>query len=325
MSRRFLSISAVFLALPLWVVSAPVWLTLTVLADLVGRLWKFPTVRLGLYTGVYLAHEWAGIIAATWLWLRSGFGRRLDRDAHRALQGWWANSLLRWAERLLGVDIEPIDLDGLPPETFILLSRHASMADAILPAAVVAGPMGRFVHYVLKRELQWVPALDIVGSRLGNHFVARDGDTASESAAIEHLAEGAEPNSVLVIFPEGTYSTAESRRRIIASLRRKGADEAAARAEKLQQLLPPRPAGTLAMLRSRPEADVVVLGHVGLEGVAELRGLRRQLPLSAPVRVRWWIHRRSELPADDDGLIEWLHGRWEDLDHWVATNRDRSA
>ncbi|MEL6985029.1 MAG: 1-acyl-sn-glycerol-3-phosphate acyltransferase, partial [Actinomycetota bacterium] len=261
MTRRFLSISAIFLALPLWVVSAPVWLTLTILADVVGRLWRFPTVRLGLFTGVYLTHEWAGTLAAGALWLRGGFGRRLDRDAHRALQGWWANSLLRWAGRLLGVEIEPIDLDGLPTDTFILLSRHASMADAVLPAAVVAGPMGRFVHYVLKRELQWDPALDIVGSRLGNHFVARDGDTANESAAIERLADQAEPASVLVIFPEGTYATPESRARIVASLRRKGADEAAARAEKLQQLLPPRPAGTLAMLRSQPTADVVVLGH----------------------------------------------------------------
>jgi len=324
-SRRILSISAIFLALPLWVISAPVWFAVSVGADVIGRLWKFPTVRLGLFTGVYLLHEWAGTIASAWLWLRGGFGRRLNRDAHRALQGWWANSLLRWAGRLLGVDIEPVDLDGLPSDSFILLSRHASMADAILPAALVAGPMGRFVHYVLKRELQWDPALDIVGSRLGNHFVARDGDTANESAAIERLAKGAEPNSVLVIFPEGTYSTAESRRRIVASLRRKGADEAAARAEKLQQLLPPRPAGTLAMLRSQPDADVVVLGHVGLEGVAEFRGLRRQLPLSEPVRVRWWIHRRSELPTDDDGLIEWLHKRWEDLDQWVSTNRDRSA
>lgn len=324
MKRRFLSVSAVFLALPLWVVSAPLWLTLTVLADVVGRLWRFPTVRLGLFTGVYLAHEWVGTIAAAALWVRGGFGRRLNRDTHRALQGWWANSLLRWAGRLLGVQIEPLDLTGLPADTFILLSRHASMADAVLPAAVVAGPMGRFVHYVLKRELQWDPALDIVGSRLGNHFVARDGDTANESAAIQRLADQAEPSSVLVIFPEGTYATPESRARIIASLRRKGADEAAARAEKLQQLLPPRPAGTLAMLRSQPDADVVVLGHVGLEGVAEFRGLRRRLPLTEPVQVRWWVHPRSELPTDDDGMIEWLKDRWEDLDHWVTTNRSPS-
>lgn len=322
MARRFLSVSIIFVALPLWLVTAPIWLPLTVLADAIGRLWRFPTVRLGLFSGVYLVHEWVGVGAAAWLWLRGGFGRRLDREAHRALQGWWANSLLHWAGRLLGVGIAPIDLDGLPSTTFILLSRHASMADAILPAAVVAGPMGRFVHYVLKRELQWDPALDIVGSRLGNHFVARDGDTTNEATAIGRLAAEAQPESVLVIFPEGTYATPESRDRVVASLRRKGADEAAARAEKLEHLLPPRTAGTLAMLRSRPEADVVVLGHVGLEGVAEFRGLRRRLPLTESVQVRWWIHARAELPTEDDALTAWLHDRWHELDEWVRTNRN---
>ena len=323
--RRFLSVSAVVVAFPVWVVGAPVWVPVTILVDGAGRLWRLPTLRLGLYTGVYLAHEWIGVSGAAWLWLRGGLGRRLDGHAHRALQGWWANSLLRWAGRLLRVRIEPMDLDGLPTDTFILLSRHASMADAVLPAAAVAGPMDRFVHYVLKRELQWVPALDIVGSRLGNHFVARDGDTDTESAAIERLAGQAEPNSVLVIFPEGTYSTPESRQRIVASLRRKGADEAAARAEKRQHLLPPRPAGTLAMLRSQPNADVVVLGHVGLEGVAELRGLRQRLPLREPVRLRWWVHPRHELPTDDAGLTEWLQDRWDDLDQWVTDNRSDLA
>lgn len=322
MGRRFLSISAIVMALPLWLASAPIWILATVAVDAVGRLWRFPTLRLALYTGVYLIHEWIAIAAAGVLWLWGGFGRRLDRNTHRALQGWWANSLLRWAGRLLGVTIEPIDLDGLPTSTFVLLSRHASMADAVLPAAVVAGPMGRFVHYVMKRELQWDPALDIVGSRLGNHFVARDGDTASETAALERLAGRAEPESVLVIFPEGTYATPESRQRVVASLRRKGADEAAARAEKLQQLLPPRPRGTLAMLRSQPDAAVVVLGHVGLEGVAELKGLRQRLPLTEPVRVRLWVHPRAELPSDEDAMIDWLQDRWEELDQWVASNRD---
>jgi hypothetical protein len=92
-----------------------------------------------------------------------------------------------------------------------------------------------------------------------------------------------------------------------------------ARAEQLRALLPPKPAGTLALLGGRPEADVVVVGHVGLEGVAQLRGLRRRLPLTEPVVVRWWTHRRHELPADEAGLAAWLHHRWEELDHWVPS------
>lgn len=323
MIRRIVSIAAIIVALPLWLVTIPLWVPLTLLFDLVSRLHRFPTLRLGAYLGIYLLHEWAGTIAAAWLWLTGRFGRRIDLHAHRNLQGWWANSLLRWAGRLLGVRIEPVDRTVLPSSTFLLLSRHASMADAILPAAVVAGPMGRFVHYVLKRELRWDPAIDIVGSRLGNHFVARGGDTPAESTAIEHLARRAAPSSVLVIFPEGTYATPQNRVRIVASLRRREEHAAALLAERLAHLLPPKPAGTLAMLRGQPTADVVFLGHAGLEGVAELRGLRRRLPLREPIRVQTWLHRRVDIPNEDDELIAWLHDRWEELDRWVESVRRR--
>lgn len=321
MIRRIVSVATIIVALPLWLITAPLWVPLTLIADLAGGLRRLPTLRIGGYFGVYLLHEWAGTAAAGWLWLRGRFGRRIDLHAHRALQGWWANSLLRWAGPFLGVRIEPVDPVGLPSSTFLLLSRHASMADAILPAAVVAGPMGRFVHYVLKRELRWDPAIDIVGSRLGNHFVARGGDTPAESTAIEHLARRAEPSSVLVIFPEGTYATPQNRSRILDSLRRREEHAAARLAERLAHLLPPKPAGTLAMLRGQPTADVVVLGHAGLEGVAELRGLRRRLPLREPIRVQTWLHRRDDLPNGEDELVAWLHDRWEELDRWVESVR----
>jgi 1-acyl-sn-glycerol-3-phosphate acyltransferase len=321
MIRRCLSVTIVTVALPLWALTIPIWVPLTLLADGASRLRRLPTLRLGCYLGVYLAHDLAGTGAAGWLWVRGRFGRRLDLEAHRALQGWWANSLLGWAGRFLGLRVEGIDHRELPDTTFVLLSRHASMADAIIPAAVVAGPMDRFVHYVLKRELRWDPALDIVGTRLGNHFVARGGDTVTESAAIEVLAGRAAPNSVLVIFPEGTYATPQSRHRVLESLRRRGDHESATRAERLAHLLPPKPTGTLAMLRGQPGADVVVLGHAGLEGVARLRGLRQQLPLREPVRLRAWRHRRDDLPDDEDGLVAWLHERWEELDHWVESTR----
>lgn len=319
MIRRVVSITALVVALPVWVLTCPLWIPLALVVDLVGGLGRLPTLRLGTYLGVYLVHDLASTSVAAWLWLRGRFRGRFDRDGYRALQGWWASSLLRWAERLLGIRLEQPDTTALPTATFVMVSRHASMADAIVPAALVAGSMGRFVHYVLKRELRWDPAIDIVGSRLGNHFVARGGDTPAESSAIERLARAAEPDSVLVIFPEGTYATAQSRRRVLESLRRRGEDGAAAAAERLAHLLPPKPAGTLAMLRGQPAADVVVLGHAGLEGVAQLRGLRRRLPLREPVRVRTWHHRRTELPTDEDELAAWLQERWEELDRWVGS------
>ena len=129
----------------------------------------------------------------------------------------------------------------------------------------------------------------------------------------------------MIIFPEGTYATPGRRSRIRRSLDQRGERELVALADDLQHLLPPKPAGTLALLAGQPGFDVVVLGHVGLEGVAELQGLRRRLPLDRPVIVRWWHHRRAELPAGEAELIAWLNQQWRTLDRWIdsATGDDR--
>jgi hypothetical protein len=62
---------------------------------------------------------------------------------------------------------------------------------------------------------------------------------------------------------------------------------------------------------------VLVLGHVGLEGVGRLGDLRRRAPLTDPVQVRWWHHPRHELPTDRGDLVDWLNDRWRRLDAWV--------
>lgn len=323
--RRLFSIGAVLVGLPVWIVLSPIWLITAAVADVVSGLRRFPTVRLCTYLLVYLFFELAGTLSAAWLWLRGSAGRSLDLEKHRAVQAWWATGLLRWGGRILNIRLDLDDPSTLPSDTCIVLSRHASMVDAVIPAVVITGQLRRYVHYVIKRELQWDPALDLFGSRLGNHFVARGGDTEAEEDAITALGHQALPGSALVIFPEGTYATASTRARILKSIRKLGDQALIERAEALKALLPPKPAGALALLRSQPNADVVVVGHVGLGGVAELRGLRQRLPLSNPVVVRWWTHRRNELPATDDALTQWLGERWIELDRWVTETRARQT
>ncbi|MEM7342009.1 MAG: 1-acyl-sn-glycerol-3-phosphate acyltransferase [Actinomycetota bacterium] len=319
--RRLISITAVLVALPVLVVTAPLWLVIAVVADASTRLWAFPTVRLGVFAVVYLIHEWIGLTVALALTVGNLVRRPATRhqaiSPFRQVQGWWAASLLRWAGRLLGVRFDLDDLDTLPTDTFIVLSRHASMVDAVLPAKIVASLLERYVHYVMKQSLQWDPNLDIYGVTLGNYFVARASDGDAEAAAIARFAEGAMPNSALIIFPEGTYATAATRARVHASLDRSGSTEIAAFARSLDHLLPPKPAGTVALLATQPEADVVVLGHVGLEGVAQLAGLRTRLPLERPIVARWWVHPRSTVPSDPDGQVGWLNDQWLTLDRWV--------
>lgn len=316
--RRLLSIPGSIISLPLWLVLTPVWAVISIAADLLSGLRRLPTLRLCLFLLVFLVHDWIGILAGTWLWLRGSFGRKLNLESHRRVQGWWGTSLLDWGNRLLGVRLVFDDLTALPNRTFVLLSRHASMIDAVIPVSLVTKEMGRYIHYVLKRELRWIPSMDLFGGRLGNHFVARGADTEAEEAAIESMSTDAKPDSALVIFPEGTYATPATREKVLTSLRRKGDDNIIKRAEDLDRLLPPKPAGSLAILRGQPDADVVIIGHVGLEGVAELKGLRSRLPLAAPVLVKWWVHKRSELPTNEDDLTGWLSDRWAELDQWVS-------
>jgi uncharacterized protein (TIGR03083 family) len=324
--RRAISCTIVGVALPVVVITAPLWILVSVAVDVTHRLFRFPTVRLGLFAVIYLAHEWAGLNAAFVLALAQGAGwRRGDPEAqirpYRRIQAWWTRSLLGWADRLLGVRFEMPDPASLPDSGFILMSRHASMVDAILPAQVITGHLDRFIHYVLKRELRWVPNIDVYGHRLGNYFVARAGDGDAEAVAIADFAQRTFPGSILTIFPEGTYATPESRARVRESLIRRGDPELAALAHELEHLLPPKPAGSLALLRTQPLHDVVIMGHVGLEGVAQLGGLRRRLPLSEPVVVHWWVHERATIPHGDAERVAWLNQQWRTLDDWVGSVR----
>ena len=306
MLRRLGTFTAVGVALPLWLVLSPIWIPISLLADVAGRLFRFPTVRLATGFGVYLVHEWVGMVAGLWWWIVGGFGRNPHLGAHRRVQAWWATSLLRSAGRLLGVRVAWDSVDGIesiPDDRFILLSRHASMADALLPAALVAGRLDRFVHYVIKRELRFDPNIDLFGTRLGNYFVERGADTEREAQSIRRLAEQALPGSALVIFPEGTYSTEATRRRVRESLEARGETELATLACSLDALLPPRPAGTLALLAGRPEADVVIVGHVGPGGGGQpagtsttaAAGAAGRAPLLAPRPGR--AARRSRRPG----------------------------
>jgi len=316
LKRRLISIPLVILLLPICLLLIPVALLYSLVSDLRGGRTSLPTFRLWIFSIVYILHEWFVIPLSGLLWIRGGFGRSFDIPLHSKFQGLWVGSLLKWAGRLLDVSVEWPEHQAFPEGKIVVLSRHASMIDAVLPAFLFPIRLDRPVHYVLKRELMWLPSIDIFGHRLGNHFVDRSGDTEREVAAIENLIDNAEQNAGIVIFPEGTYATPSTRRKVISSLERRGDHELAGFANQLEYLLPPKPSGALALLR-RTE-DAVVFGHVGLEGVAEFKGLRHNLPATRPILTKAWSFHIADLPDLDEARIEWLRDRWLSLDAWVA-------
>ena len=321
--RRAISIPTVTLALLVVVPTLGVTLPRALLWDLVrGR--PLPTVRMLLFGTAYLMWEVTAVAIATGIWLMCGFGLGLRRpwsiSAHQRLQARWVHSLLGLAESLLRLRIEVDGQATLAKGPIILLSRHASMVDTLIPARLLTDS-GMALRYVMKTELLWDPALDIIGHRLPNHFVDRSGsNSATETAAIERLADGATESEAIVIFPEGTRWTPA--KRATAQARLEASDpELARRLEGCVDTMPPRPGGTLAAMAGAAHADVVLMAHTGLEGLAGPADALRMVPFRSPVRIRLWRVPRSEIPTAEADRITWLVDQWIEIDRWVTQHR----
>jgi hypothetical protein len=120
-----------------------------------------------------------------------------------------------------------------------------------------------------------------------------------------------------IIFPEGTRANPVKRVRALEKI----AERDPHRAEhlsSLSMLLPPRPAGTQALLAGCPEADVVLAWHTGFDGLDSFGGILRHLA-DAPPPVRFATRRvpRTQVP-DGAEFVRWLDDQWLELDRTVS-------
>lgn len=321
--RRAVSLPAVTLGLVLVVPVLTVLMPVLLVHDLV-RYRRLPTVRLALFGVAYLAWEVAAVVSCGLLWVAAGLGTGLRRPwsqaAHQRLQATWVRSLVGLAGTLLGLRLDVTGADTIRDGPLVVLCRHTSLLDTLVPAHLLM-ERGFQVRYVLKDELLWDPALDLVGHRLPNHFVDRSGtNTPGELAALRELARSAGPSDALVIFPEGTRWTAAKRTRLQQRLADRNPELAAAVAGRMRTM-PPRPGGTVALLEGAVGADVITLTYVGLDGLAGPREALAAAPLVEPVVVELWRTERSEVPTDPDGRGAWLHEEWGRVDAWVSDRR----
>lgn len=325
MARRLLTIPVLLVAWGACVVATPVLAGGAALLDLLRRDRGWPSLRLVAFVVVYLTYEVLGVVGAAWLWCTRPLRPGRWQESNRRLQLWWTAGLVRAAGPVLGLRLD-VEHDGVPSNgPIVVLSRHVSIVDSLLPAQVLGVDGAMRLRYVLTSGLRLDPCLDIVGHRLPNHFVDRGAsDTAAEVAALEALAEGIGPGDAVVIFPEGGLFSTDRRDRAEARLAERGSPRVEV-ARALRRLLPPRPAGTLALLRAAPTADVVVFAHRGFEPLASIAGLWRALPLVEPVRVRIVHHQRVDLPVDDQGQVAWLDEQWLAMDRWLSTGIDAPA
>jgi hypothetical protein len=314
--RRLVSIPLVLTVFPFMVATAFLWLPISFFLGLFLKSAQSATRCLCFIT-VYLACEWAGIVASFYLWLKYRLAGGDGKDylnTNSRLQFWWADTLKFAAQKLFRLNFVVEGQASLAGPGAILLPRHSSIGDTVLPMSFYAIPRSFQVRYVLKKELLLDPCLDIVGNRLPNVFLDRVAeDMTAELASLQRLAAEASEHESLVIYIEGTRFSLQKRQRIIRSLAASGNSDALQRAERLTSVLPPRPAGVLALMRGAPQKDLLFCAHTGFEGSASFAKLFNGGWMDTTVRLRFWRVAAADIPADDEGRRALLLAHWDKM------------
>jgi 1-acyl-sn-glycerol-3-phosphate acyltransferase len=293
---------------------APAWLVAGFVIGAIRRR-SFVTLRLLIFAWFFFGIAIVALVRLTvvFTFLRANADELQTRLLR--LQQWWATAILGAASRLLELDIEIEDADAALPGPVILLMRHASILDTLLPSVYVQGPTQWRVRYILKQELLFDPCLDIVGNALPNYFVDRTGDRNREFEGIRALVKDLGDDGVL-IYPEGTRFSAEklvrARKRV-----REQAPELAGAVDALTHVLPPRPGGVLTLLDALPDVDCAILAHRGLEGLQKVKDVFSGSVIGSRVRGKVWRVRRSNIPATNEERIRWLYEQWSLVDAFV--------
>ncbi len=314
--RRAVSLTLLAIAASLAPLIGPPALAGAALLDAIDR--RGTRARALAFVLLYIACQSVGVVACGVIWLRHRGDSAAFRTANHALQERWASTLLGGLMRLFRMKIS---LTGeAEPERgpYLLLVRHVSSADTLLPMIAIALRHRLRTRYVMKAELLWDPCLDLVGQRVPNTFVRRGGaDPEAAAARLGALCRDLDPDEIVVLYPEGTRFTEARRQRALDRLSEQPAAQARARA--LTRTLLPRTRGIAAMRSAAPDLDVVVLGHSGLEGVRGMSDLTGGALLDRTLHLHAWRTPGAAVPTAPPALDAWLFDQWHRLEGWLDT------
>ena len=324
-TRAVISLSVYLLVWALLVGTLPLSLGGLALVDLLRGDRRLPLPRLVLFMLIYLSCELGG--AAIALTLPVLGGRAKDE------QGWspflercfrlqlaWGYAIQRATFFIYGMRlVVESDYDFEAKRPLLLLMRHTSLADTILAVVCVSRVYGTRLRYILKKELLWDPCLNLVGRQLPNYFVDRaNTNPLREVKAVGRLASNLHQGDGVLIYPEGTRFTRKKQAKLRAKFRGKGNKDLLKWAEGYENVLPPRLAGTLRMMREAPDADIVLGGHTGFEAAATFGSLWRGGLIGKTVRLRFWAVPRSSFPDTPIERRTWIFERWAEMDQFVG-------
>ncbi len=325
--RRVVLAPAIIALTVLLLVSIPLWLI--VAAAVSPRLpghWR--PLRLLFIALLYLVLESLLLLVFFGLWLASGFGWKMRtpyfEGIHYDLGQIFLAVFFRQSQRVANFRIRTVgpDPDAFPGEPLLVCSRHAGPGDSFILMHALLSWYQREPRVVLKDSLAWDPMIDVLVTRLPARFVNPHPKKGQDlEATIADLARNLDENDAFVIFPEGGNFTPARRERAIERLRKLGLDRMAQRAERMTNVLAPRPGGLLAALDAAPEADVVLVAHTGLDHMLTVGDVWRELPMDKELVMGWWRVPREEIPEGRDERIDWLFTRWEEIDAWIHEHR----
>lgn len=320
--RRLKTIPPIMIGLVLVTALLPLLLIGAILVDLFRAITQRKpamALRLVAFLWIYLATDTLGLITLFALWLLSGFGsnRKMMLNSTWRFQQLWVRVLLGSVKLLFGLRIIDEGAECLTPGPVIVLIRHASIVDNLLPSALVAARERVRLRYVLKRELLSEPCLDVAGQRLPNYFVRRDNGEEIERERIGQLASGMGSEDGFLLYPEGTRFTAERRQRALEKIGERD-PQRAARLEPIEYMLPPKVGGLLAVLEQAPEADVVLMIHQGFDGLRLISDIWGGALVGRVINVRFTRVPHDQIPPARDDQVAWLDELWLEADRWVA-------
>lgn len=280
-------------------------------------------LRVVSFAMAYLWTDVGMLFGCWWLWCRQPLPSRDEtvwRSRHTELLGLALRVLAKASRSMVGFRVL-VDAGPLPPphRPLVILGRHAGPGDSFTLVNLILTTFRRRPKVVLKAAMQWDPGIDLLLNRLDCYFLpSRTGAGDDRTEHVARLAASLEADEALLIFPEGGNWTPRRHERAVRYLIRTGQYERAREAQEEEHVLPPRPGGVVAALSTRPDLDVVVLAHAGLDLLVTPVQIWDAIPVAhRPMTIHWWVAPAGTVPTDRAGITEWVDDIWGEVDAWV--------
>ena len=204
--RTVPTVVALFLVVTLL---APVILGLTVIADLMRRRHDWTLTRLAVFGWVFLASETVGLIALGAAWLAGG---RRTVELTWAFQRWWSSTLFKTLRSVFRLRFVVEGDDQVAPGPVIVMMRHASIVDNLLPAGLVSLPHRHPVALRAQEGASLGPRPGHRGSTAPQRVRAPRSRLGDRDRSHPPAGDGLTERDGVLIYPEGTRFTAKEAR-----------------------------------------------------------------------------------------------------------------